>query len=335
MTPALVAAVLFAACLNVAWNVVVKTSGDPLRTTARAIAGAMVVVTPIAAIAWVVNASPTMTVEGWYLALVSGVAQVVFYVALSAGYRRGDLSTVYPIARGTAALGTVIVGIVLLGERLDPLALAGVAMLLAGGWFVRRPALLAGSTAVPWALITGVAIICYSAFDRVGAREGPSWMYGWAAWMAGILMLWAWIWADRRFGITRRLERRAAARSDGVISRMAARPTPSARTAGAVGAAGAAGAAGAVGAADEDDPADVPASWLRSTLAGLLIVGAYFIILAAYSVAPLAIVSPLRESAVVLATAWGIFGLREREGAAQRLGGAALIAAGAALTVIG
>jgi drug/metabolite transporter (DMT)-like permease len=130
-------------------------------------------------------------------------------------------------------------------------------------------------------------------------------------------MLWAWIWADRRFGLARRLERRAAARSDGVISRMAARPTPTAKTACA------------------DDPTDAPASWLRSTLAGLLIVGAYFIILAAYSVAPLAIVSPLRESAVVLATAWGIFGLGEREGAAQRLGGAALIAAGAALTVIG
>jgi uncharacterized membrane protein len=321
----LVAAVLFAACMNVAWNVVVKTSGDPLRTTARAIAGAMAVVTPIAAIAWIVNASPTMTGEGWSLAVISGIAQVVFYVALSAGYRRGDLSTVYPIARGTAALGTVIVGIVLLGERLDPLALAGVAMLLAGGWFVRRPALLAGSTAVPWALLTGAAIICYSALDRVGAREGPSWMYGWAAWMAGILMLWAWIWADMRFGITRRLERRAAARSEGVISRMAARPIPAAGTAGEDSAAGVGGAAG------EDDPA----SWLRSTLAGLLIVGAYFIILAAYSVAPLAIVSPLRESAVVLATAWGILGLGEREGAAQRLGGAALIAAGATLTVVG
>ncbi len=329
MSLPLVAAVLFAACMNVAWNVVVKTSGDPLQTTARAIAGAMVVVTPIAAIAWVANASPTMTVDGWLIALVSGVAQVVFYVALSAGYRRGDLSTVYPIARGTAAFGTVIVGIVLLGERLDPLALAGVAMLLAGGWFVRRPALTAGSTAVPWALLTGAAIICYSALDRVGAREGPSWMYGWATWMAGILMLLAWIWVDGRFRITWRLERRASARSGGVISRMAARPIPADRTAGAF------GVASALGATTEDDPADVPAPWLRSTLAGLLIVGAYFIILAAYSIAPLAIVSPLRESAVVLATAWGILGLGEREGAAQRLGGAALIAAGAALTVIG
>lgn len=321
MSPTIVAAVLFAACMNVAWNVVVKSSGDPLRTTARAIAGAMVVVTPIAAVAWVANASPTMSAEGWCLAVVSGVAQLVFYVALSAGYRRGDLSTVYPIARGTAAFGTVVVGIVLLGERLDPLALVGVACLLGGGWFVRRPALLAGSTAVPWALLTGVAIICYSAMDRVGAREGPSWVYGWATWTAGILMLWAWIGADGRFGITRRLERRVATRN-GVIARMAARPGH------ATGAAETDGAAG-------DDPSGAPAPWFRSTVAGLLIVGAYFIILAAYSIAPLAIVSPLRESAVVLATAWGIFGLGEHEGAAQRMGGAALIAAGAALTVIG
>jgi len=93
--------------------------------------------------------------------------------------------------------------------------------------------------------------------------------------------------------------------------------------------------AGAANAWTDGDPDVVPAPWLRSTVAGLLIVGSYFIILAAYSVAPLAVVSPLRESAVILATAWGIFGLGEREGAAQRLGGAALIAAGAALTVIG
>ncbi len=55
----------------------------------------------------------------------------------------------------------------------------------------------------------------------------------------------------------------------------------------------------------------------------------------AYSVAPLSIVSPLRESAVVLATAWGILGLGEREGAVQRIGGAILIALGGILVALG
>ena len=62
----------------------------------------------------------------------------------------------------------------------------------------------------------------------------------------------------------------------------------------------------------------------RAIVAGLLINGAYFLVLYAYSVAPLSIVSPLRESAVVLATAWGSSGSGEREGAVQRIGGAVL-----------
>jgi drug/metabolite transporter (DMT)-like permease len=340
VSPTIVAAVLFAACMNVMWNVVVKTSGDPLRTTVRSLGAAMAVVTPVVAVAWVADDMPSMSAHGWGLALLSGVAELVFYVSLSAGYRRGDLSTVYPIARGTAAFGTVVVGIVLLGERLDPLAFLGVVCLLAGGWSVRRPAIRAGSNAVPWALLTGAMIVCYSAIDRVGAREGPSWIYGWAVWMAGFVMLVAWLAADRRLGITRRVERLAARRDGSLVARMSARPGSSV-TSGAAPATGASiDVAATRGTADPDPRVgspvdDAPAPWLRSTVAGLLIVGAYFIILAAYAVAPLSIVSPLRESAVVLATAWGILGLGEREGAAQRLGGAALIAAGAALVVLG
>src|SRR3989454_9592831 len=59
-----------------------------------------------------------------------------------------------------------------------------------------------------------------------------------------------------------------------------------------------------------------------SVTIGVLMAAAYFMILFALSVAPLAVVAPLRESAIVLVTAWGIWRLRERRGAWLRMAGA-------------
>jgi len=308
VSPAIIGIVLFAAVMNVSWHVVIKTSGDPLLMSARSMGGSIAIATPFVLAAWLLVGMPPLSPPGWGLAVVSGVWELAYFVTVSAAYRRGDLSTVYPIARGTAALGAVIVGIAILGERPGTVALIGVGFLLAGGWFVRRPAMAARSSAVAWALLTGLTIVGYSAVDRVGAREGPPWLYGWAVFVVGAALLWAWIGLDARLGISARLARSAAA-GGGLAARLAAGP----------------GEAG--------DGGEAP--WGRAIVAGLLILGAYFLVLYAYSVAPLSLVSPLRESAVVLATAWGILGLGEREGATQRLGGAALIARGGVLVAIG
>ena len=103
---------------------------------------------------------------------------------LSAAYRRGDLSVVYPIARGTAPLLAVAIGVGLLGERLGLAGSLGVAALLAGFLLLQRPwRVLAAARAAPagqrrgaidtailFALATGVTIATYSAIDRVGTR---------------------------------------------------------------------------------------------------------------------------------------------------------------------
>ncbi len=239
-------------------------------------------------------------------------------------------------------------GIAILGERPDALALVGTFLLLAGGWFVRRPAMGTRSSAVAWALLTGLTIVGYSAVDRVGAREGPPWLYGWALFVVGALLLWTWIAIDARLGVSTWLVRTAGAR-DGRLARLVARlaARPEAARAGThprkpvaadvtVGDPVEAGipTTSAPAGSDAVRPAEA-APWGRAIVAGLLINGAYLLVLYAYSVAPLAIVSPLRESAVVLATAWGILGLGEREGAAQRIGGAVLIALGGILVALG
>lgn len=293
MPPIVLGMVAIAAVLHAAWNVILKTGGDPLGTAARAMAGATILFTPLVVVAWVATGMPAIPAWSLGLGIVSGLVETLYFVALSNAYRRGELSTVYPIARGTAPLLAVLVGVALLGERLPPGAALGVGALAGGILVVQRPwralrPVRAGGTgvdhAVLFALATGVAIATYSAIDSVGVRGTAPWLYGavtfWVT--AATLVVW-----------TRFVDR--------------AGKLPAARP---------------------------PAPWRRATMAGLMTLSAYLIILAAYSIAPLTIVAPLREGAVLLGSLWGSYRLGEAAGRGdgwRRVAGAGLVVLGAIL----
>src|SRR5205807_2092234 len=172
--------------------------------TARAVSSSAVLLTPVVAIAWAALGRPGLPPRGLGLALLSGALEVAYFVFLSWAYARGELSVVYPIARGTAPVLATLIGLLLL------------------------------------------------ALARVGGRA--------------LLMT---------------------------------------------------------------------SEWARAASVGLLITLAYLLVLLAYRLAPLSIVAPLRESAVVLVAGWGVFRLRERQGARLKLAGAAAILAGVALIALG
>ena len=286
---AAIALVLASSIFHVAWNTLVKTSGDPLATSTRAVGLGLLAATPLAALAWLASGRPTLTPEGWLIAVASGIVSAAYFVPLSAAYRRGALSSVYPVARGSGALLGVIAGVALLGERLEPPGYLGVALLL-GGTLTAALATVSRATVAP-ALLAGCAVAGYSALDRVGVRTGPAWLYAWTLWSVCAVGLIGW--------------RALAAR---VLQR-----GPGREPAGANG-----------------DPQE-GAGMGRSLVAGLLIIGTYMLILLAFQIAPLAGVAPLREATTILAAAWGVIALRERERAGVRLAAAAAVAVGAIL----
>ena len=73
----------------------------------------------------------------------------------------------------------------------------------------------------------------------------------------------------------------------------------------------------------------------RSLVAGLLMIGTYLLVLLAFQIAPLAGVAPLREAATILAAAWGVVALGERDRAGVRLLSATAVAVGAVLLAVG
>jgi drug/metabolite transporter (DMT)-like permease len=225
------------------------------------------------------------------------VLEALYFALLASAYRRGDLSLVYPLARGTAPLLAVAIGVGLLQERLGPIGFLGVACLLVGllslqrPWQYLRASGRASSGAAGFALLTGVTIAAYSAVDRVGVRGTEPWIYAGLIWASGASFLAVYTWVYRR------------------------------RWAGRSGA---------------GDPASA-FSPRRAAIGGLITLGAYLLILVAFTVAPLTAVAPLRESAIVLASGWGAFRLREaanRADALQRIGSAALVVLGAVLLAI-
>jgi uncharacterized membrane protein len=113
----------------------------------------------------------------------------VYFVFLSRAYRLGDLSAVYPLARGTAPVLAAAAGLLFLAERPSRFQIIGILLLLAGIWLLRRPG-AAGRATVP-ALVTGVAIATYTTLDRVGVRLTDAWMYAWilAVFTSAVLVL--------------------------------------------------------------------------------------------------------------------------------------------------
>jgi uncharacterized membrane protein len=288
--------IAIAAVLHAAWNILLKTAGDPLWTATVGLAVSSAVLVPLVAVGWLAAGQPSIPAEAWLIGIVSGGVEVAYFVFLAAAYRRGDLSVVYPVARGSAPLFAVVIGVVILGERLPPGAWAGVALLVAGLLLVQRPwrllraaAAAHDRSAAGFALATGTMIATYTALDRVGVQLAPAWFYAGILWPAGALGLLAVAWVRPRI---------AGGRYE---------PPP----------------------ATLDRP--------RAIAGGMLTLAAYGFVLAALARAPLSIVAPLRESAVVLVSTWGALRLREATGrgeAAGRITGSALILAGTAALAI-
>jgi len=196
--PFVIALVAISAGLHVAWNVRLKTAGDPLRTATVGMLAASLGIVPAGLVAWWVAGRPALPPEGIALGVLSGVIEAGYFVLLSAAYRRGDLSVVYPVARGTAPLLAVAVGVGLLGERLGLAGSLGVVALLVGFLLLQQPwRALQGhrgfDPSVAFALATGVTIATYTAIDRVGTRLIDPLPYAAILWVTTSLALVGWV----------------------------------------------------------------------------------------------------------------------------------------------
>jgi len=168
-------AVLLAAMAHAAWNTMVKGSKDQLLM--------LTAIRFVGLAAGLVTISFVPAPAAASLPYLAGAAafHYAYYAMMLQAYRVGDMSQVYPIARGTAPLVVTLLAATLAGEWPGAPGLLAVGLLCAG------IALLAGSKApqgkaVLFAMLTGLAISGYSFLSGLGIRQSGS-LLGYIAWL--------------------------------------------------------------------------------------------------------------------------------------------------------
>lgn len=186
------ALILAAAFMHAGWNLLAKRAGGGAAFVWLFGAVSTALYAPLAVVAMAVQRPHVGAAEALFLA-GSGALHTVYFLSLQQGYRAGDLSLVYPLARGTGPLLATIAAIAVLGERPSPPALAGTALITLGVFALAASpratrqgsagATAAARPAVLYGLRTGALIATYTLWDKhaVSALLLPPLLLDWAA----------------------------------------------------------------------------------------------------------------------------------------------------------
>jgi drug/metabolite transporter (DMT)-like permease len=163
------ALVLVAAVLHLAWNTLVKRATDPFLFLWSTMLVAGLLFLPAA----IALESLDAMLGVWPLLLATAIIHAIYFVTLTRAYRDGDLSIVYPIARGLGVGLVPFVAFFAFAETPSLSGAIGLVLVLAGIVLVGRgaPRTGSGKRGVGWAIATGLLVAAYSTVDRTIAQE--------------------------------------------------------------------------------------------------------------------------------------------------------------------
>ena len=271
MTAFVFVAVLIAALLHACWNAIIKFGDDKLQgmvllSVAHGLIGLMLIAI-----------FPIPSKESWWLLAGSVLFHLMYKTFLTFAYMRGDLSRVYPIARGTAPMIVLVISLialsdVMLASQIFGIVLVGLGItLMAWGVFAHGEE----RALVPYALLAAVGTAGYSLFDGLGARVSGS-VSGYIGWL---FFLDAFLFS--------------------------------------------------VGGVAIKGHAVLPKSvkiWMLGLIAGVCSVAAYWIAVWAMTLAPIALVTALREVSVLFAVLIGVLFFKDKAMAGKIFAGLMIVA---------
>ena len=179
--------ILLAAMLHASWNALSKAGGDPLISITVVTGTGGLCAIPL--ILWLPLPGPGT----WKWLAVSACIHYVYQLALVRTYQLGDLSQVYPIARGLAPIGVACLAAIGSGEFIESGQIVGLA--LASGAIVSlgigRPGGKSTRRAVAMAVLTAALIGSYTYTDARGVRsvESAEYFIGWSFFLGSVPMV--------------------------------------------------------------------------------------------------------------------------------------------------
>jgi len=155
--------VILSAIAHATWNALMKSAGDRMLTMAALrLAGLTIGLCVLPFVDW-------PDARSWKWLLLTAAVQFGYYVLLVRSYGAGDMSVVYPLARGLAPVLTTLAAALAIGERLSTGQAMAVGVISLGIMTLSFGA-GASRTAVMLALATGVSVAAYSLFSGLGVR---------------------------------------------------------------------------------------------------------------------------------------------------------------------
>ncbi|UCF71224.1 MAG: EamA family transporter [candidate division WOR-3 bacterium] len=154
------------AILHGVWNFLTKTVSGNLSVLYIGISGMCFVLFPFVLI---MRGSNILSTAACPFIIATGVIHAIYFFSLSQAYRYGSISVVYPVARGFGVIGTALVAVAVLGEKVSLVGLCGIVS--SGlGIFVIGASIgqsLESRKGLWFALLVGATMIGYSIVDKM------------------------------------------------------------------------------------------------------------------------------------------------------------------------
>ncbi len=305
MTPLAILLVIASAFAHSSWNLMVRKATRPAVTTALMAVTSAILVLPLAVYLLIVD-MPSLI--GWGFIAATIALHIWYFATLGYAYNTGELSIVYPVARGLGLAIIPILGVFVIGESMSLAAVGGAVSIVTGislitisdidpetfkrtvrawlflfkNWRIVRHFRQLMRPAWALAILTGIVIGIYSVVDAQGVKHVQPALYMFFLQLGGGLGM---------IAIQSRLETRVAF-------------------------------------IDE-----ARRHWKILVVGGLLQFAAYTLVLTALTFSPVSYVGPLREVSILVAVGYGAIVLREKVTIVRALGAIFIACGGVAIAL--
>lgn len=185
MSLSIMLAVLGAAFLHALWNALIRLGGSKI----RAMVMLSLMEAPVGLVVALSQPMPRLEAVWWILG--AGIVHFGYKFFLAHAYEQGDLSRVYPIARGSAPMMVAIVSAALAIDAISGIEYAGIAVLGLGIALMARGVFTDGESRrlLPYAMGSALATATYTLVDGIGARVSgdPVGYVSWLMVLGGLL----------------------------------------------------------------------------------------------------------------------------------------------------
>ncbi|MEE2658278.1 MAG: EamA family transporter [Candidatus Latescibacterota bacterium] len=199
MSPTLFAIVIGAAFCHAGWNFAARRAAGNLAVLWWGCCAGAVAMAPLSWLAW---PEDPFVYDGLALFCIgaTGVIHAFYFLLLGKAYEQGEISVVYPLARGSGVALTPIGAVLILRESVSNLGAAGIACVVAGILLISLPVLARGlrGHGIGMAVGVGATIPAYSLIDKVGVGRVSPVIYIWLMYLLSSLLLYPFV--RRQFG---------------------------------------------------------------------------------------------------------------------------------------